>query len=392
MPSCAPPRITRTAGRSAGSRPVWSLVLGLIMVVASLAYGAEDAGYTKVTGPCRLEFPVDHGAHPGFRTEWWYYTGNLETHDGRPFGFQLTIFRRQISPPQARKMWPDPPSGWRTQHIYFGHAAVSDISHGRHYVAEEIARGAMNLAGVRQEPETTTIFIKRWEIRIGSTIQHISAVSNDFQFDFELDPVKPLVLHGDRGYSRKGDSIDRASCYYSYTRLKTEGRLKIGGKKFLVSGTAWMDHEFSTAALQTNIVGWDWFSLQLDGNKEVMIYILRQADGSPHSASSGTVVHESGEARHLSMMDFEIEVLDHWQSPHSSGVYPARWQLIVPAEKVILDIAPKLADQEMRTTGSTDITYWEGSVSVSGQYEGERVGGRGYVEMTGYVEKLEHLE
>lgn len=392
MESHAPLRIIGIVGRVAGLLTVWGLASGLILAAVSVALAAEGVGYTKVTGPCRLEFPADHGAHPGFRTEWWYYTGNLESHEGRPFGFQLTIFRRQISPPEARKMWPDPSSGWRTQNIYFGHAALSDISHGRHYSAEEIARGAMNLAGVGQTSETTTVFLKRWEIRIGSVGQRISAVSDDFQFDLELNPVKPLVLHGDLGYSRKGDSGDRASCYYSYTRLKTEGRLKIGEKVYVVSGTAWMDHEFSTAALQADIVGWDWFSLQLDGNREVMVYILRQSDGSPHPASSGTVVRDSGETRHLSMADFQVDVLAHWRSPHSNGVYPARWQLIIPTEEMILDIVPKLADQEMRTTGSTDITYWEGSVSVSGNYKGGRLGGKGYVEMTGYSEKFKHLE
>ena len=146
------------------------------LVRHSAVFSEEEDGYARVTGPCRLEFPADHGAHPDFRTEWWYYTGNLETEEGRPFGFQLTIFRRQISPPEARKEWPDPPSAWRTQQVYLGHAALTDISDGRHYSAEDIARGALQLAGVRQTPDTTTVFLKRWRIRIGPQGHKLSAV------------------------------------------------------------------------------------------------------------------------------------------------------------------------------------------------------------------------
>ena len=372
------------------------LLLGVVSACVYLigfpgAFSDEVDGYTRVTGPCRLEFPADHGAHPDFRTEWWYYTGNLETEDGRPFGFQLTIFRRQISPPEARKEWPDPPSGWRTQQVYLGHAALTDISGGRHYSAEEIARGALQLAGVRQTPDATTVFLKRWRIRISPQGHKLSAVSSDFQLDLDLEPSKPIVLHGDRGYSRKGDLADRASCYYSFTRLKAKGRLMMNEREYAVRGTGWMDHEFSTAPLQAGIEGWDWFSLQLDKNKELMIYILRQSDGRPHPASSGTLVGADGLARHLSVADFHVAVLAHWRSPHSNGVYPARWQLSVPVAETSLSIVPNLADQEMRTPGSTGVTYWEGSVSVTGQSSGDRVSGKGYVELTGYAQTFKEL-
>ena len=370
---------------------IWVVAAGLFLVSASAVFSEEDDGYARVTGPCRLEFPADHGAHPDFRTEWWYYTGHLETEQGQPFGFQLTIFRRQISPPEARNKWPDPPSAWRTQQVYLGHAALTDIYDGRHYIAEDIARGVLQLAGVKQTPEATTIFIKRWRIHIGPGEHKLSASSNDFQLDLDLEPEKRVVLHGDQGYSRKGDSEERASCYYSFTRLKSKGRLKINEQEYVVRGTGWMDHEFSTASLQEGIEGWDWFSLQLDSNKELMIYILRQSDGRPHPASSGTIVGANGETRHLSHADFHMAVSAHWRSPHSGGVYPARWQLSVPAEKITLSIVPNLADQEMRTPGSTDVTYWEGSVSVTGKIAGVGTSGKGYVELTGYAGILENL-
>ena len=384
-------RKTGSVIRAADLLLVWVIAIGLILIGTSVVFSKDDNGYTRVIGPCRLKFPADHGAHPDYRTEWWYYTGNLETEEGRPFGIQLTIFRRQISPPDARKTWPDPPSGWRTQQVYLGHAALSDISGGRHFSAEDVARGALQLAGVNQTHDTTNIFLKRWRIRIGPDGHKLSVSSDDFQLDLDMQPTKPVVLHGDRGYSRKGDSKERASCYYSFTRLKSNGRLKINEQEYVVKGTGWMDHEFSTAPLQEGIEGWDWFSLQLDSNKELMIYILRQSDGSPHPASSGTIVGANGKTRHLSLADFEVTVLAHWRSPHSGGLYPARWQLSVPAEKMTLSIIPNQGDQEMRTPGSTGVTYWEGSVSVNGKADGVQVSGVGYVELTGYAGIFENL-
>ena len=385
-------RKTGSVIRAADLLLVWVVAIGLILIGTSVVFSEEDDGYARVTGPCRLKFPADHGAHPDYRTEWWYYTGNLETEEGRPFGFQLTIFRRQISPPDARKTWPDPPSGWRTQQVYLGHAALSDISGGRHYSAEDVARGALQLAGVNQTHDTTNIFLKRWRIRIGPGGHKLLVSSDDFQLALDMQPAKPVVLHGDQGYSRKGDSEERASCYYSFTRLKSNGRLKINEQEYVVKGTGWMDHEFSTAPLQEGIDGWDWFSLQLDSNKELMIYILRQSDGSPHPASSGTIVEPNGKTRHLSLADFHLAVLAHWRSPHSGGLYPARWQLSVPAEKITLSVNPNQADQEMRTPGSTGVTYWEGSVSVNGKADGVRVSGMGYVELTGYAGIFENLK
>jgi predicted secreted hydrolase len=339
-----------------------------------------------------LEFPADHGAHPGFRTEWWYYTGNLETEEGRLFGFQLTIFRRQISPPEANMRWPVPHSEWRTQQIYLGHAAISDISNNQHYSAEAIARGSMNLAGVSQNEKETTVFLKHWRIQIKTDRHYLAAVSENFALDLSLIPLKPIVLHGIEGYSRKGDSNDRASCYYSYTRLKTDGHIKINGRVHAVTGMGWMDHEFSTASLQPGIEGWDWFSLQLDNNEELMIYILRQADGELHPASSGTFVKANGEVRHLTAADFNIKVLSYWRSPNTEAIYPSQWHLIVSLYNTRLTIVSKMDDQEMLTPDSTNITYWEGSVAITGKTSGVSVTGRGYAELTGYAEKFTRLK
>lgn len=376
-----------------GIKDAFLLLIGLTAAfnpIFSFHAAADDAdGYLAVTGPCRLAFPADHGAHPGYRTEWWYYTGNLVTADGRPFGFQVTVFRRQIGPISDRRSWPEPSSAWRTQQLYLGHIALSDISGRQHLFAEDMSRGALGLAGVIQTGVDTTVFLKSWKIDIGPRAQRLQAATEAFGIDLDLVPLKSPVLHGDQGYSRKGDTAERASCYYSFTRLKTEGTIRLHDRELAVSGLSWMDHEFSTADLQPGIVGWDWFSLQLDNGTELMLYRLRQEDGQPNPASSGTLVYPDATIRHLSADDVKLTVADHWQSSRSGGHYPAAWQVTVSSAELNLSIVPNLADQEMRTPGSTAVTYWEGSVSITGEMARRPVKGKGYVELTGYAQAFE---
>jgi predicted secreted hydrolase len=373
------------------SVPLGAGLLGLsALFFAGPDAGAEDAalGYKRVTGPCNLVFPKDHGAHPGYRTEWWYYTGNLQTENGSLLGYQLTIFRHQISPPKARIRWPERPSAWRTQQLYLAHLAISDINGARHYQAEDMSREALDLAGQRRSGDAVTLYVKNWQIHIEPGGHRLQAETPSFGLDLSLQPLKDPVLHGVRGYSRKGSTPERASCYASITRLQTAGTVSIGGKNAAVSGLSWMDHEFSTAPLEPGIGGWDWFSLQMENGWDFMFFLLRQENGKPHPASSGTLVDADGAARHVAIGDFRIDALDHWQSPHSGARYPARWRLRLAAEGIDLIVEPSMADQEMRTPGSTGVTYWEGSVSVRGAMQGRPAGGRGYVELTGYAERF----
>ncbi len=353
------------------------------------ATGAEAENYLSVTGPCNLEFPKDHGAHPGYRTEWWYYTGNLESENGALYGFQLTFFRRQISPPGAVEKWPRQPSAWRTQQVYMDHAAVADIAGKQHLQAEDVSRQALGLAGVTQTENQTIVFLKNWSAKIGPDSQVLKVNAGDFGFELNFKPAKPPVLHGDRGYSLKGATPERASCYYSFSRLSGQGRISIGGKTVEVSGSAWMDHEFSTAPLEPGITGWDWFSLQFDDQTEIMVFLLRTETHMLHAASSGTFVDAAGQSRHLKKKDFKIDVLDTWKSRHSQARYPSRWRLRIEPLAIDVTIKPNLSDQEMRTAGSTGVTYWEGSVSIDGKKEGRPVKGQGYVELTGYAGGLE---
>jgi predicted secreted hydrolase len=191
---------------------------------------AEDQeDYLEVTGPCNLTFPKDHGFHPGYRTEWWYYTGNLISESGDRYGYQLTFFRRQISPPGASKTWPRPPSSWRTQQIFFGHFAISNISDKRHLQAELISRAALGMAGVSQQSAATTVFVRNWSAKIGAESHILTADTGDFSIDLILQPTKPSVLQGQAGCHRKGRAKEQATCYYSLTRLISKGFLKIDG-------------------------------------------------------------------------------------------------------------------------------------------------------------------
>jgi predicted secreted hydrolase len=361
----------------------------LLMVVTVYPAHTANDGYLQVTGPCRLSFPADHGPHLGYRTEWWYYTGNLAARDGHRFGFQLTFFRSQMQPPNQRKTWPLPASDWRTDQIYLAHAAITDINGQRHLQDERMARPVLSLAGAEQTDDMTTIHLHDWQAAITPRGHRLQAEADEFGLDLELKAIKPPVKHGEDGYSRKGQSPERASCYYSFTRLQAVGNLTVLGKQYAVDGSAWMDHEFSTAPLQPGITGWDWFSLQLTDQSEVMIFFLRQADETLNPASSGTYVSSSGKTRHLHREDVQIRPLSHWTSPHSGARYPVKWQVSIAALALNLIVEANFADQEMHTPQSTNVTYWEGSVQAMGTRQDKAVDGVGYVELTGYAEPFD---
>lgn len=363
--------------------------LGFIVLWAAMwgwAWAGEDPrDFLKVSGPCGLDFPKDHGAHPGYRTEWWYYTGNLRTATGRPFGFQLTFFRYQLSPGVEDPAQTDPSSPWRTNQMYFAHAALTDISGKRFHYEEKARRGALGLGGVETTEEAVTVRVHPWSTFIGPDRHELQAEARNFALHLRLVPRKPLIRHGIDGYSVKGSAPERASCYYSFTRLEARGEVRVGGETHAVTGFAWMDHEFSSEPLEPGLQGWDWFSLQFADGTELMLFGLRQKDGAWHPASSGTFVDLSGEKRHLSRDDMSLDVLSWWKSPRSKAMYPAGWRLRVPSLHMEVEIWPNLADQELETGSSTGVTYWEGSVSCRSLRAGVSGEGFGYVELTGYA-------
>lgn len=339
--------------------------------------GADpDAGYARALTPRPFIFPADHGPHPEFKTEWWYYTGNLADPDGRRFGYQLTFFRIALAPEM-----PPRASRWAGRQIGMAHFALSDPQGGRFHSAERFARHALGLAGAQAAP--FRVWLEDWQAAGPEQTfpMRLRAADGAVAIDLLLDAGKPLVLQGEQGLSRKSAEPGNASYYYSFTRLPTRGRLRVGAAEFEVSGNSWLDREWSTSALAPDQAGWDWFALQLDDGHELMYYQLRRHDGSADPASAGVWVRLDGSTRVLGQGDLKLESLKTWTSPRG-GSYPARWRLRVAQEQLDLRIEPLLADQELDLT----IRYWEGAVRITGQRNGQPVSGYGYVELTGYAE------
>ncbi|HYG62570.1 MAG TPA: lipocalin-like domain-containing protein [Thermoanaerobaculia bacterium] len=352
--------------------------------VASALRGGDDRGYARAVTPRDFQFPADHGPHPGFRTEWWYYTGSLATREGRRLGFQLTFFRSALAPES-----PERESAWGANEAWLAHFTVTDAEGGRFVSFERWSRGAVGLAGARAEP--FRVWLEDWTAEAAGARpgqptppMRLRAEQDGAAIDLVLQPGKPPVLQGDRGLSQKGPEPGNASYYYSLTRMPASGTVRVGGERFQVSGLAWMDREWSTSSLSADQVGWDWFALQLDDGTDLMLYRLRKKDGSADPLSSATVAGPAGETRHLSLADFRLEDLERWTSPRSGGVYPARWRVRIPAEDLDLEVSPLLADQEL----DVSFRYWEGAVAVEGRHRGQPVRGRGYVEMTGYTGEI----
>lgn len=343
-------------------------------IVVSRALGAgDDAGFTRATRPRAFAFPADYGPHPGYRTEWWYYTGTLTGAGGRGFGYQLTFFRIALGPTPAQRT-----SAWSTTDVYMAHFAVTDVAAGRFYPHVRFARGAAGLAGAGTAPYR--VWAEDWSAAAESDSafpMRLRAAEGDVAIDLTLETAKPPVLQGRDGLSRKGPEPGNASYYYSLTRMPTRGTIRVGSVRHEVRGASWMDREWSTSALG-EAVGWDWFALQLADGRDLMLYRLRQPDGSTSPWSAGSVVPPDGTSRPLAAADMRIETLAWWTAPGEVR-YPARWRIVVPSAHLDLEVIPRVADQEYRAP----IRYWEGAVNVRGT--SDTVHGVGYVELVGYA-------
>lgn len=371
-----------------------SCLAALLALVASAPAANPEAGspgrasqpaFRPALAGYNYLFPRDHGSHDEFRTEWWYYTGHLSTASGRRFGYQLTFFRRGVDQASARSN----PSRWAIRDLYLAHLALSDHDQARFRYAEKISRAGIGKAGA--ETGRLRVWIDRWSAEALPSVQdrqHLRASAEDFSLDLFVTPEKPPVIHGEGGVSRKGGALGQASHYYSLTRLATTGTVTVEGEPLAVSGTSWMDHEFGSGDLGPDQVGWDWFSIQLENRTELMFYRLRRADGATDQASSGTLVFPDGRSQHLLTSDVHIEALDHWTSGQSGARYPSRWHIEVPTAGLMLDLIPRLSNQELMTRRSTQVTYWEGAVEVTGKLREASIAGLGYVELTGYAERF----
>ena len=390
------------------------LVLVMVLILAALAWtlwprprgevGAslvaqaapsDPAGFAHAQRGQALVFPRDHGAHDDYQTEWWYYTGNLQSETGEHFGYQLTFFRRALTPPDQRT---ERASDWAADQVYMAHFALTDAAGNRHQSFEKLSRGAGGVAGAQADP--FRVWLEDWLVSVEGVDEpavagaggayrqppaRLRAAAGDIRLDLRLEDTKGPVLQGERGYSQKGADPGNASYYYSLTRMPTAGSVAIAGKTYDVTGLSWMDHEYSTSALGPGQAGWDWFSIQLDNQTELMVFQLRRTDGSVDPFSSGTLVAADGSTTRLGPDDFILETTGRWRSPRSGGEYPSGWRLAVPSAGLDLSITPHIRDQEMQVS----YVYWEGAVRVTGAASGQPVAGNGYVELTGYAGSMQ---
>ena len=375
---------------------LWAIILVLIVSanfadaqrnstsVSDTLSSKADEGFARALEPMTFQFPRDHGAHPEYQIEWWYYTGNLRTDDGKAFGYQLTFFRFALTPQMPERI-----SHFATNQVYMGHFAVTDAANDEYFCFERRSRGAGGLAGAMGQP-TYKVWLEDWSatgVEPGVMRLHVASTSDlieaEPQIGLSLDLRQTLspILHGDRGLSQKGPESGNATYYYSLVGLETTGEVTINGKTVGVNGISWMDHEFGTSFLGEGFVGWDWFSLQLEDGTTLMLYCLRRSDQSCDPETfGGTLVYPDSQQLRLGTTDFTLTPSRQWTSPESGATYPSDWQITFPELKIVLQVEPLIPNQEFRAS----FTYWEGAVQVHGQIDGAAVNGRGYVELTGY--------
>lgn len=363
-------RVRRQARRLAGR---------LAIVMCAVATLAAAVLPWKEASPGRaIVLPADHASHPDYKLEWWYYTGNLDAAGGQRFGYQLTFFRIGVDPSPVNT------SRWAVRDLFMTHLALTDVNGRSYRFTERVNRAGPGWAGA-----LTTgyrVWNEDWDARLDAAgVHRLRATGEGFGLDLALTEDRPAVLHGERGYSRKGSAAGNASHYYSLTRMPTRGRITVGGRTFEVTGQSWMDHEFGTSFLEPQQVGWDWFSLQLDDGSDLMVFQLRRADGSIDPRSSGTLIEPGGRTTPIALSDgLNLTPGRAWTSRATGARYPIEWSVTLPGRAIDLTVEAAVDGQELhaRTSG---VSYWEGAIDVSGQVQGRPVRGRGYLEMTGYT-------
>ncbi len=360
----------------------------LLAALSAVLLPAWAAQWQLALPGYHYQFPRDHFSHPDYETEWWYYTGNLRAADGHRFGFELTFFREAISLPKQIAASSD--VTWRPDQIYLAHLALGDIDGGEFYYTERLNRAGPGLAGLDSHQQR--YWNGNWQVRwnpAANGAQQLQAVSPRFTLDLTLTPEKPLVIHGNDGVSQKAAEPGRASHYISFTRLLAAGRLDWKGSSIALDGLAWMDHEFFTEQLDATEAGWDWFSIQLQNNEEIMLYRLRKKSGEADSYSSGTYVDAHGHAHFLASSQFTLSARGAWPSPNSQARYPLAWEIRIPSLELKLSERTSLNNQELFSRDRAFPSYWEGAVTYSGRIHSQPVTGVGYLEMTGYDKPLQ---
>ncbi len=355
--------------------PSWFAVLALCCVAAD--WRVAEPGW-------QYEFPRDHHAHPNFKTEWWYFTGNLTNESGRRFGYELTFFRQGIRPPNERA---GTTSRFIVDDLKFAHFTVTDAAGKKFLFYDKASRGSFGDAGFDEGDRLA--WIEGWTLWMRSNGSFdLAAKAADAEIQLHLVPQKHPVIHGKDGISRKAEGAGHASHYYSITRLGTSGNLRVRKEKFRVTGESWFDHEWATNQLAPGQAGWNWVSAQFDDGSELMLYQMRLTNGAIDPISSGTLVRADGTSLPLTSADFQMTPEGYWQSRATKANYPIRWRVVIPKEQLDFRIQPILTDQELVFS---PLVYWEGAFDLSGTRGDRQISGRGYLELTGYASPLQEL-
>ena len=342
----------------------------LLTVLPALAF----ARAAWALPPRRMEFPRDHGAHPGLRTEWWYITGQAQAGD-RLFGFQVTFFRSRVDATQ------DMQSQFAAKQILFAHAAVTDVQGGKLWHDDRIARAGFGIA--EAATEDARLRLRDWSLLREGDAWRAVVPASGFALDLRCAATQPVLLQGRQGLSRKGPLDQQASYYYSHPQLAVSGKLSLQGKDFQVTGKAWMDHEWSDEYLASEAVGWDWIGMNLDDGSALMGFRIRRKDGST-LWDGGAFRSAKGDVYIASPGETEFRPKRKWTSAASNATYPVEWTVRTPAD--FYTVRAVVDNQELDSRGSTGAIYWEGLADLLDS-NGRRVG-RGYLEMTGYASKL----
>lgn len=343
-----------------------------LLLVATDIGAVED--YPRVARGYRLQFPRDLGAHPAFRSEWWYITGWVRDAAGNDLGIQVTFFRNRPRIAETST------SQFAPRQLLFAHAAVADPRAGRLRHDQRAARAGFGLAEAAEE--TTGVRIGDWSLAFDSHRYLAQIAARDFRFDLRFTPTQPILLQGEQGFSRKDRDPANASYYYSLPQLAVAGSIEQGRGATEVTGTAWLDHEWSSEAMAAEASGWDWIGINLHDGGALMAFRMRDRSGEDLWAD-GMLRTASGATTHYDSSEIAFTAQRRWRSPRSGAVYPVAMRVRVGGIAYMLE--PLLDDQELDSRASTGTIYWEGAVRML--LEGREVG-RGYLELTGYWKAL----
>jgi len=360
-------------------RTIW------IFLVLWFGTNGFAADWKKAEPGWQYEFPRDHHIHNEFKTEWWYFTGNLIDPEGHRFGYELTFFRQGIRPLAERN-----PSSSRfiVDELKFAHFALTDVKKGQFRFEQKTSRGSFGEAGFDNGERLA--WIDNWSLTVsGDDMFDLTAMNGNADIHLHLRAIKGAIIHGENGVSVKASASGHASHYYSVPRLETTGEISLDGKSHSIRGESWFDHEWATGQLAEEQAGWDWICVQWEDGTELMLYRMRLKNGESDPSSSGTLIGADGTSSHLQSADFGMKPIAFWKSKANGVTYPIGWKVTIPEREMELVVRATVEDQELVMD---PITYWEGAIDANGTRNGKPIKGCGYLELTGYAGRIGEAE